>query len=424
MAEFTSFSEWLTQIADAIRTKKGTTDKIVPKNFADEIASIESGSGGGNVVTVSFYNYDGTFLFEKPTIAGDDCVDVVAKGLLATPTRESSNEYNYSFSGWSLTSGGSVDSSVLLNVTEERSVYAVYNESVRYYTVRFFDGETLVDTVQVTYGSTATTDYVKDGYKINDYEPSNINITQDTDIVIQFVIDDGLIHDDWDAISSYCADGSYITRYKVGDIKQLEVNYADGTSEIIPMRIVQVDSTYDVHYDDYTKTSKLVFIADNLLKNSIVSMTSQDGDWYDSALYNYLNNDLLSYLPQTLQDSIVKVSNYSETLGPSNSLYRQLKGKIWVPTSTELWNSLYSGTYAESGGKADGFGVVYDEYKNDTQKRLFTKVDSKTNEEFWFRTVNRNSNGSKFYMQYATTSRTISNDYNSSKGVLIGLCIG
>lgn len=41
-------TEFLTQIANAIREKKGTTDTINAQDFANEIASIESGGSGGN----------------------------------------------------------------------------------------------------------------------------------------------------------------------------------------------------------------------------------------------------------------------------------------------------------------------------------------------------------------------------------------
>ena len=42
-----TLTEFLKEIADAIREKKGTSDLINPQNFASEIASIEGGSGGG-----------------------------------------------------------------------------------------------------------------------------------------------------------------------------------------------------------------------------------------------------------------------------------------------------------------------------------------------------------------------------------------
>lgn len=45
MAEYTSLGDFFGAVANAIREKKGTTDKIVPINFPEEIASIEAGGG-------------------------------------------------------------------------------------------------------------------------------------------------------------------------------------------------------------------------------------------------------------------------------------------------------------------------------------------------------------------------------------------
>ena len=56
--------ELLTDVADAIREKKGTQDKINAQNFAQEIRSIQ---GGGEAIVeekdVNFFDYDGTLLF-------------------------------------------------------------------------------------------------------------------------------------------------------------------------------------------------------------------------------------------------------------------------------------------------------------------------------------------------------------------------
>ena len=60
-----NLTEFLTEVATAIREKKGTQDLINPQDFADEIKSIE---GGGGTPTaewndVNFYDYEGTILY-------------------------------------------------------------------------------------------------------------------------------------------------------------------------------------------------------------------------------------------------------------------------------------------------------------------------------------------------------------------------
>lgn len=66
MAKNDNLKDFLTDVADAIRAKKGTTDKINPQDFSAEIASIETSSGGGTAPVskgdVTFYDYDGTVL--------------------------------------------------------------------------------------------------------------------------------------------------------------------------------------------------------------------------------------------------------------------------------------------------------------------------------------------------------------------------
>ena len=47
MAKNNNLTDFLTDVADAIRAKKGTTGKINPQDFSAEIASIETGGGGG-----------------------------------------------------------------------------------------------------------------------------------------------------------------------------------------------------------------------------------------------------------------------------------------------------------------------------------------------------------------------------------------
>ena len=59
MARTDTLGNFLTDVAEAIRTKKGTTDAIAASNFDTEIESIESGGEQFKPKFISFYKYDG-----------------------------------------------------------------------------------------------------------------------------------------------------------------------------------------------------------------------------------------------------------------------------------------------------------------------------------------------------------------------------
>jgi hypothetical protein len=93
MSKENNLTDFLTDVADAIREKKGTSEKINPQDFSEEIRNIQS--GGGEVVEVeekdvNFYDYDGTLLFSY-TIAE-------AQALTELPTPKGHS--GLIFDGW------------------------------------------------------------------------------------------------------------------------------------------------------------------------------------------------------------------------------------------------------------------------------------------------------------------------------------
>ena len=114
-----------------------------------------------NTYTVRFYN--GTTLLQTISVAYGS--NAVYGG--STPTKAATAQYSYSFAGWSKTNDNSTDNDALTGIITNRDLYACFNAAVIYYTVSFFDGGTLLYSVAVPYGSSATyggasTD--KDGY--------------------------------------------------------------------------------------------------------------------------------------------------------------------------------------------------------------------------------------------------------------------
>lgn len=65
MSKQDNLTDFLTDVADAIREKKGITEKINPQNFSEEIRGIESGGGivPSEFKDVNFYDYEGTILY-------------------------------------------------------------------------------------------------------------------------------------------------------------------------------------------------------------------------------------------------------------------------------------------------------------------------------------------------------------------------
>ena len=142
-----------------------------------------------NIVSyLYFYNEDGSSLLQ--TIMCVNGADGSYTG--STPTKASTAQYAYTFAGWSKTKGGSVDSDALKAITADRSVYAVFTATVRTYTVRFYNGSTLLQTVSnVPYGSSATytgsaPEKGEPDYEFTGFKPDGKNITGNTDCYAQY----------------------------------------------------------------------------------------------------------------------------------------------------------------------------------------------------------------------------------------------
>ena len=89
----------------------------------------------GEVIGEELYHItfmSGVELIKVPVYEGYDCKDPVTTGLIEEPTKESTKYISYTFAGWSLTEGGTVDESALSAVEGDRTVYAVFSEDYIY----------------------------------------------------------------------------------------------------------------------------------------------------------------------------------------------------------------------------------------------------------------------------------------------------
>lgn len=171
-----------------IGSSSGGTIVVVPGGGDPAMGGVSGGGSSEDVCYVTFMNEDGTVeLGKKAVITGDDCADPIDRGLFSVPTKESTAQYSYTFYGWATTPNGAADSNALKAVEEDRTVYANFAAAVRYYTVRFYDDDTLLTSRQAAYGSSV--EYVpddKEGYSFVGWVPAPMNITGDMDCYAQF----------------------------------------------------------------------------------------------------------------------------------------------------------------------------------------------------------------------------------------------
>ncbi|SHK33291.1 BspA family leucine-rich repeat surface protein, partial [Hespellia stercorisuis] len=139
-----------------------------------------------------FYSEDGSTLLYTQAIV--DGADGTYGG--STPSKPSTAQYTYAFAGWSKKVGGAADSNAIKAVTADRNVYAAFTATVRKYMVYFYNGTTLLQTVNnVPYGGSAKftgTAPTKTGvddpemYEFKGWSPSPSNIVGNTSCYAQY----------------------------------------------------------------------------------------------------------------------------------------------------------------------------------------------------------------------------------------------
>lgn len=97
--------------------------------------------------TVSFRNYDGTLLDVQYIDIGYSAVDPIHRDLnpIDTPVRENTVSHTYEFDCWD---------SAFTDIKSDRDVYAIYKESIRYYTIKYVSKGNVLQETLAPYGDT------------------------------------------------------------------------------------------------------------------------------------------------------------------------------------------------------------------------------------------------------------------------------
>lgn len=301
------------------------------------------GGSSADVRYVTFVGADGTVLYKKPVAVGDDCVDVAAKGLISTPTKEMDVAATYTYSGWSLTEGGAASSSALKSVTEDRTVYAAFTANVRYYTITYYDsdGTTVLKTATLAYGSNANYTPEKDGSSFVGWTPEIVTVVGDASYTATWEEKTTFEGGSWSDIAEICENGEAANYFKVGDTKTVQ----EGDNTFV-FHIIGLNT--DDKSDGSGKAGITVAITgidrvpihQRAYGGGTWYRTYSDGTSYECDLRKWLRETFYPTLPTTLQSVIKSVSKKTKYTNSDANSYetRESTDTLFIPSLPEWMN--------------------------------------------------------------------------------------
>lgn len=364
---------------------------------------------------LTYKTYDGATVIDTETVYDG------GNGTKTNNTaRASTAQYSYTPNGWATAPNGARDNNALVGITADRTVYAAYTATVRTYSVYFYNGSTLLQTVNnVPYGGSATytgsTPVSPDGsatdYPFEGWNPAPTNIQGNTSCYARFgsPVQVAEISDSWDTIIANIDNGTYRDKYKVGNYKPLNLG-AQGT---VNMQIVAFDTD---NLADNTGKAPITWISKELLasthrmnpsKSAGTSGTGTLGGWGASEMRTYLRNDIKPLIPNNVRSRIVNVSKVSKAYDTSETEFQQTTtDDVWIPGHKEIFNST----------SYDTSGPSYNSLYNSASSRIKNRSGSADN--WWLRSAYDAA-----HFRYVSGRGYDSNgSANSTFGVALGFC--
>lgn len=325
MATLESVSAKIRGLIDAANAVTGNNDTDLTRAVNVLIAGYNQGGTGDYYRYVTFMGIDNETVEDTVTVSPKySCSASVAPKL----TKESTEDKVYAHIGWSLTPDGEVSPYVLSNITEDITLYPVFSESVRHYTVRFWDGNKLCRTQQIPYGGSSDYVYKKVGHYFQGWTPEPINVTADIDCYGAWEMA-SFAKDSWDQISENARAGVAANYYKVGDERQIYVPYGtavDGaTGDNIVLRVANIGTEYDLNGNAMKgmvvfaavplRNSKMAYRANNDKTDTYASLSYLDSDVYEYLwkVYNVLPSELTSKIRYVRKSIIRKYAHFTNT---------------------------------------------------------------------------------------------------------------
>ena len=329
---------------------------------------------------VKFLDGNETVVHQQWVAEGEAAQDPVFTNSIPTPQKASTVQYDFSFSGWDI----GFD-----QVFSPLVVRAVFDERLRQYPVRFYNGSDLLQETMEYYGTYAeyngnTSEIQKKlgGVPSNYYEfaywaPNfDLPITGVTEFYAEFVFD-GYLEDSWETIVNNVAMGN-VEPYGLGGIKTSTITYvSQGVTHTDEVEFEIIGTNHDKMSNG--EPAALTFKG-TLSAKRAMNLNDKtyggfrglaEGGWKLCELREWLNSsEFIEALDPALQTGIKTVVKTSD-LGSSSYFeqdetkkevpqYGETEDKIFIPSTTEL-----NITYTLTG---EGQGTVYPLYTDNASR--------------------------------------------------------
>lgn len=211
------------------------------------------------------------------------------------------------------------------------------------------------------------------------------------------LLQDETISDSWSEILASENDGSYLSKYNLGDIKYLDLN---GTQ--VPMQIVAINGDTMSNGEK----AKLTWLSKSLIESREMNKTyTSIGGWDASYLRSWLRNVLYNQIDATVKNAIKPVQKTYYDYHVRATI--TLEDTVWIPSYREI----------VGGYSIEDSGVTYTNVFSDNESRI--KRNGMTgNTDYWFL---RSAPSNNFYVINNNGSHTQMSP-TSSEGVCLGFC--
>lgn len=229
------------------------------------------------------------------------------------------------------------------------------------------------------------------------------------------VTDKSTISDTWDAIIASSGNGTYASRYSVGDKKLLELS--DGSH--LYMHLVAMDAD---DLSDGSGKAHMTWLAGDVVPASFNRQMNAVNKgltgWGGSDLRTYLRYTFSGYLPGNLRSAIKTVRKSAQAFSASYGAYVQdSDDTLWIASAREIGSTIAP---TESGL------MTYDDVIRGTYPSggSFLSSTSASNNYVWTRSTDTaDSSGNDRFIRLASSGWSYITPASSTSGFLLGFCI-